>query len=341
MKDAYSFDQDEAGARPAIKDVRCLSSNLHRCGLTFRAVEADTGLIGGSISHEFMVLADTGEEHHRLQRYMATTRRTSNRPNCCLLTDMDSETPRPSAKRADPRCRTVEEVTDYLKVARNALVKTLLYSKGRKTRSSCAASRRSCGQRGQDSTNSSDVTELELADSTPSSTQATGAPVGFAGPIGLKQVRIIADYAVESIVTIWSWAAMKRYALCRCQLGIVTFQCRAVCGSSQAPAPETHAPDDNDGTLKATKGIEVGHVFMLGTKYSRSDEGDLPGSARHERLAVMGCYGIGVGRTAASADRTEPRCEGHHLALRSRHSMSISSRSVNPPRRHRPHSKSV
>jgi prolyl-tRNA synthetase len=141
------------------------------------------------------------------------------------------------------------------------------------------------------------VTDLELADSH-TVMQATGAPLGFAGPIGLRQVRIVADYAVKALsnFVVGGNEADMHYVDANYERDFSVERFADV-RNAQAGDP---APGDN-GTLKAAKGIEVGHVFMLGTKYSQSMKATFLDQQGHEQLAVMGCYGIGIGRTAASS----------------------------------------
>ena len=133
MKDAYSFDQDEAGAKVSYQKMYDAYHRIFsRCGLNFRAVEADTGLIGGTSSHEFMVLADTGEEtvvYSEAGTYAANVERAEVLPP----TDMSHEELRPLRAVSTPHCRTVEEVTRFLKIDPAQLVKTLLYSTGKET----------------------------------------------------------------------------------------------------------------------------------------------------------------------------------------------------------------
>jgi prolyl-tRNA synthetase len=294
MKDAYSFDKDEAGARLNYQKMYDAYHRIFsRCGLNFRAVEADTGLIGGTSSHEFMVLADTGEEtivYSDPGTYAANVERAEVLPP----EDEPREELRPLQNVKTPGCRTVEEVTKFLKVDASQLVKTLLYSTGTETVAVLI--------RGDHDANEIKlkrllgVTALDLAG--PATVEkTTGAPVGFAGPVGLK-IRIVADHAVRTAKNV-------------------------VVGGNQ---PDTHLIDVNcprdfqveqfadlrnakagdlsprkDGVLKATKGIEVGHVFMLGTKYSQAMNASFLDPNGKECLAVMGCYGIGIGRTAAAA----------------------------------------
>ena len=295
MKDAYSFDRDEAGARISYQrmyDAYCRI--FTRCGLTFRPVEADTGLIGGTSSHEFMVLAETGEETIVFSdrgTYAANVERAEVLPP----TEIDNAAMRPLRAVSTPGCRTVEEVTAILKVTPQQLVKTLLYSTGKETVAVLV--------RGDHEANEIKikrlvgVPELELA-SAATVERVTGAPVGFAGPVGLKGVRIIADHAVKALrnMVVGGNQADTHYVDVNWDRDFSVEQF--------ADLRNAHAGDPsprNDGTLKTTKGIEVGHVFMLGTKYSQAMNASYLDPQGQEIPAVMGCYGIGVGRTAASA----------------------------------------
>jgi prolyl-tRNA synthetase len=294
MKDAYSFDKDEAAARLSYQKMYDAYHHIFaRCGLNFRAVEADTGLIGGTSSHEFMVLADTGEEtvvYSEPGTYAANVERAEVLPP----NDESKEALLPLRSVNTPGCRTVEEVTKFLKVDASKLVKTLLYSTGSETVAVLI--------RGDHDANEIKlkrllgVTDVELAG--PAIVEKmTGAPVGFAGPVGLN-VRIVADHAVKSSANIIVGGN-------RLDTHLVDVNCPRDFQVEQfADLRNARAGDPSprkDGILKTTKGIEVGHVFMLGTKYSQAMNASFLDPNGKECLAVMGCYGIGIGRTAAAA----------------------------------------
>ena len=294
MKDAYSFDKDEAAARLSYQKMYDAYHHIFaRCGLNFRAVEADTGLIGGTSSHEFMVLADTGEEtvvYSEPGTYAANVERAEVLPP----NDESKEALLPLRSVNTPGCRTVEEVTKFLKVDASKLVKTLLYSTGSETVAVLI--------RGDHDANEIKlkrllgVTDVELAG--PATVEKmTGAPVGFAGPVGLN-VRIVADHAVKSSANIVVGGN-------RLDTHLVDVNCPRDFRVEQfADLRNARAGDPSprkDGILKTTKGIEVGHVFMLGTKYSQAMNASFLDPNGKECLAVMGCYGIGIGRTAAAA----------------------------------------
>jgi len=294
MKDAYSFDKDEAAARLSYQKMYDAYHHIFaRCGLNFRAVEADTGLIGGTSSHEFMVLADTGEEtvvYSEPGTYAANVERAEVLPP----NDESKEALLPLRSVNTPGCRTVEEVTKFLKVDASKLVKTLLYSTGSETVAVLI--------RGDHDANEIKlkrllgVTDLELAG--PATVEkVTGAPVGFAGPVGLN-IRIVADHAVKASANIVVGGN-------HLDTHLVDVNCPRDFHVEQfADLRNARAGDPSprkDGILKTTKGIEVGHVFMLGTKYSQAMNASFLDPNGKECLAVMGCYGIGIGRTAAAA----------------------------------------
>jgi prolyl-tRNA synthetase len=295
MKDAYSFDKDEAGARVNYQKMYDAYHRIFsRCGLNFRAVEADTGLIGGTSSHEFMVLAETGEEtvvYSDGGTYAANVERAEVLPP----TDASTEELRSLRAISTPNCRTVEEVTGFLKIDASKLVKTLLYSSGKETVAVLI--------RGDHDANEIKikrllgVTELELAG--PATVEKiTGAPVGFAGPVGLKDIRILADHAIKAAKNVVVGGNQADTHLIDANWER-DFQVEQFADLRNARAGDPSPR--KDGLLKATKGIEVGHVFMLGTKYSQTMNASFLDPNGKECLAVMGCYGIGVGRTAAAA----------------------------------------
>jgi prolyl-tRNA synthetase len=295
MKDAYSFDADQAGAKLSYQKMYDAYNRIFsRCGLTFRPVEADTGLIGGSSSHEFMVLADTGEEtvvYSDTGSYAANVERAEVVPPA----ETDPSVLRPLTTVATPNRRTVEEVTAFLNISPRRLVKTLLYTTGREDVAVLV--------RGDHEVNEIKVkrllgvTDLELAG--PEKVQAlTGAPAGFAGPVGLKGVKILADQAVKHMKNFVIGANQADTHMVDANEGR-DFAVDMVGDLRNAQAGD--ASPHGGGTLKVAKGIEVGHVFMLGTKYSEAMSATFLDADGRERPAVMGCYGIGIGRTAAAS----------------------------------------
>ena len=295
MKDAYSFDVDEAGAKVSYQKMYDAYTRIFtRCGLTFRAVEADTGLIGGDVSHEFMVLADTGEAtvvYADKGTYAANLERAQVLPSA----EVDTAPARPLTAVDTPHRRTVEEVTAFLNISPRQLVKTLLYTAEKETVAVLI--------RGDHDVNEVKVARLlgvnEVQLAAPEKvTELTGAPVGFAGPVGLKHARILADHAVKGMrnFVVGANRADTHYrgANWDRDFSVERF---ADLRNAQAGDPSPRG----EGTLVVAKGIEVGQVFLLGAKYSQKMNASILDAQGQERLAIMGCYGIGVGRTAAAA----------------------------------------
>lgn len=295
MKDAYSFDRDEAGAKLSYQKMYDAYARIFtRCGLTFRAVEADTGLIGGTSSHEFMVLADTGEEtivYTEGGTYAANVERAELQAEATV----PSDPLQPLQSVPTPQASTVEQVTTLLKISPKQLVKTLLYSAGPETVAVLV--------RGDHEVNPVKLARLlgvvEVTMAPPETvTAVTGAPVGFAGPIELRDVRLFADHAVKQVrnMVVGANKAETHYLNANWDRDFTVTQF-ADLRNAQAGDPSPRG----DGPLRVVKGIEVGHVFMLGTKYSQAMNAKYLDAQGQEQLAVMGCYGIGIGRTAASA----------------------------------------
>ncbi|RMH35325.1 MAG: proline--tRNA ligase [Nitrospirae bacterium] len=296
MKDAYSFDAEMTGAA---KSYQAMYDAYHRIfertGLRFRAVEADTGLIGGTSSHEFMVLADTGEElivYDPHGTYAANVERAEVPPP----TEISIEPLQPLQKVHTPGAKTVEEVCALLGATPDRLVKTLLYTTDRGTVVAVLI-------RGDHQANEIKIKrylgvhDLALADA--ETVQAiTHAPPGFAGPIGLSHVRILADHAIRAMrnMIVGANEADAHYINANWDRD---FQVEAFADFRQARAGDP--TPDRTGTLHCARGIEVGHVFMLGTKYSEKMGATFLDAHGSEHFVIMGCYGIGVGRTVAAA----------------------------------------
>lgn len=296
MKDAYSFDADEAGARQSYQKMYTAYERIFtRCGLTFRAVEADNGLIGGSMSHEFMVLSETGEEtivYDERSSYAANVEQAAVPPP----SDEDHAELLPLETVHTPGAHTVQEVCASLRVAPDRLVKTLLYQTPAQEiiavlirgdhEANTTKLNRFCGTEGITLAQKDVVSNLSLA------------PVGFIGPIGLTGIRIVADHAVKAMRNFVVGGNKTDTHLIHANCGR-DFTVEAFLDLRQARAGDPSPK--SDGRLQEAKGIEVGHVFLLGTKYSEAMQATFLDASGHERAAVMGCYGIGVSRTAAAA----------------------------------------
>ncbi|GAB4170076.1 MAG: proline--tRNA ligase [Geothermobacteraceae bacterium] len=294
MKDAYSFDLDDAGADVAYEKMyQAYRRIFKRCGLKFRAVEADSGAIGGSFSHEFMVLADSGEDaivSCDSCEYAANVEKAE--------LSFDGTTPAPGEELGrvqTPDQKSIAEVAAFLKVGTDRLVKTLIVETDRGELAAALVR----GDRELNLVklgNMLDCDWVELADDA-KVLAATGGPAGFAGPVGLK-IPIYADLEIKGMADFVVGANEKDVHLTGVNLGR-DFEVTRFADLRQAEAGDP-CPRCG-GSLETWRGIEVGHVFKLGTKYSESMNATVLDEQGQERTLIMGCYGIGVGRTVAAA----------------------------------------
>jgi prolyl-tRNA synthetase len=294
MKDAYSFDVDgDAADLSYEKMYQAYRRIFERCGLRFRAVEADTGSIGGSSSHEFMVLADSGEDaivSCNSCEYAANVEKAESRPTEAV----EHADPRPLERVATPEKRTIEEVSEFLGVHAASMLKTLVLLADNEPVVALVRGDHELNE--IKLKNVLDCTELEMAGDEVV-TKVTGAPVGFAGPVGLK-VKIVADLAVKGMKNSVTGGNEKDLHLKNVNLErdfqVTQFaDIRNVVHGDACPRCEV-------GILEMWRGIEVGHVFKLGTKYSKALKATFLDADGKEQIIFMGCYGIGIGRTVAA-----------------------------------------
>jgi prolyl-tRNA synthetase len=298
MKDGYSFHTDTEDCRREYENMSaCYERIFTRCGLAHRAVEADTGAIGGSMSHEFQVLADSGEDA------IAACERcgyTANVEKAAVGATPPAGTPDgqavPTRKVHTPELRTVEEVARFLGEAPERFIKTLLYQTdggdvvAALVRGDHELSEAKLRQRlGAQAVALADAAVVE---------RVTGAPVGFVGPVGLS-ARTIADGAIAGLRHGVTGANERDYHL----TGID--QSRDLGGLAFADLRRAQSGDVcgrcGEGRFTVRRGIEVGQVFYLGTKYSEPMRARFLDASGTERPIEMGTYGIGITRTMAAA----------------------------------------
>ena len=295
MKDAYSGDADEPGAEKSYEKMFAAYNNIfRRCGLKFRSVEADSGSIGGSFSHEFMVMADSGEDaivFCEKCNYAANLEKAEIvKP---AAEDLQQKEQPAMESVETPDVRTIEEVSTFLNVSPEQIVKTLIFNADGKP---CAVL-----IRGDHEVNEIKVKNylgaaaLELADDE-MIMKATGAPRGFAGAVGIK-TRVIADYSIMNLVNMVTGANKENYHLKNVNIGR-DFQVESF-ADLRVSQPGDACPRCG-GVIKFVRGIEVGHVFKLGTKYSKAMKAVYLDRDGKEKTMIMGCYGIGIGRTVAA-----------------------------------------
>ncbi|MBA2661192.1 MAG: proline--tRNA ligase [Bradymonadaceae bacterium] len=301
MKDAYSFDTDEQAALQSY-DVMFETYNriCRRLGFEYRAVEADTGNIGGSRSHEFQVLAETGEDEIvscSQCSYAANVEKAEIRVESSARAD-DAEL-KALTQLATPGQRTIEEVSKFLKQKPAKLVKTLIYLADETPIAVLV--------RGDHQANELKIKaylnahteiscrELNLAADVEVE-RVTNAALGFAGPVGL-QIPIFADLAVEGLANFIVGANAVDAHFVNTNHGR-DFEVRAFADLRQARGGDLCARCG--GSFESHRGIEVGHVFFLGDKYSKAMNATFADEAGHEHAMQMGCYGIGVTRILAA-----------------------------------------
>jgi prolyl-tRNA synthetase len=295
MKDAYSFDADEAGAEKSYEKMFVAYNDIfRRCGLKYRPVEADSGSIGGSYSHEFMVMAESGEDA------IAYCEKCSYAANLEKAEIAKPEKNAASAKDwlpietvETPNVRTIEEVRAFLGVPARQIVKTLIFNADGNPYAVLI--------RGDQQVNEIKVknylnaAELALADDVMIE-QATGAPRGFAGAVNIK-TKVIADYSVMNLINFVTGANKEDHHLKNVNIG-------RDCAVSAFADLRVIEPGDKcprcGSEIKFARGIEVGHVFKLGTKYSGAMKAVYLDRDGKEKNMIMGCYGIGIGRTVAA-----------------------------------------
>ena len=301
MKDLYSFDRDTAGLEISYKKMYDAYSQIFsRCGLEFRPVEADPGAIGGSGTHEFMVIADSGEAAIAYCDgcdFAANVEKAELLP----LTSV-AEAEKPLETVATPGKKTINDVAGYLSLSADRLIKSLAFitEKG----PVLALIRGDHEVNEIKLANLLNVLQLEMAGEKEIQSLFHSEP-GYIGPVGLTNVTIVADASVMNLHN-------------------------AVCGANQADRhfinvlprrdiKPTHVADirlirEGDpcprcsSPVKTARGIEVGQVFKLHTKYSQALDATYLDENGQEQLMVMGCYGVGVSRTMAAA------IEQHHDA---------------------------
>jgi prolyl-tRNA synthetase len=299
MKDAYSFDADEQGALVAYEGMyKAYERIFRRCGLDFRAVEADTGAIGGSRSHEFQVLADSGEDaivSCDTCDYAANVEQAEVRVTTAGgIAGAASPAP---VKVATPKVKTIDEVAAFLKVSARDTIKTLVYIADDKPVLALVR-----GDRGLNEVALKKATgaqQLYLARDGQVK-DALGVEPGSLGPVGLPAgTQVFADLDLEGATGAVVGANEADHHLTGVDLArdaTVTKYVRL-----RLAEPGDRCPRCDTGTFKGFKGIEVGHVFFLGTKYSVPMKVTFVADDGTTKPMVMGCYGIGITRIAASA----------------------------------------
>lgn len=303
MKDAYSFHLDEASLQ---KTYDCMyetySRIFSRLGLAFRAVEADTGAIGGSRSHEFQVLADSGEDlifYSDGSDYAANVEQATAK----VPPAWDKPAEQPLAKVATPNQKTIDDVAQFLKTKPEHCLKTLIVQ-GKKHPIVALV------LRGSDTLNEIKAAKHPLVHDPivfiddASIEQALACPVGFIGPIGLD-IPVIIDEFCLAMPHFVAGANEQDYHI---QHGHIKRDLAHAEIAALRTVVEGDDSPDGQGKLHSCRGIEVGHVFQLGQKYADAMKAQVLNEQGQLSTLWMGCYGVGVSRLVAAA------IEQHHDA---------------------------
>jgi prolyl-tRNA synthetase len=294
MKDAYSFDADWDGLEKSYQLMyETYKKIFTNCGLKFKAVEAHTGAIGGDVSHEFMVLAETGED------LIAFCEKCGYASNIELTPAISGEKyplepEKPLEKVYTPGVRTAQEVADFLGLPVSKITKTLIYIVEEKTAIAVCV-------RGDHEVNEVKLEKLFSGKTFRMANEEevrniVGASPGFIGPKDLK-IKVIADKALEGYPNFVIGANEDEYHYLNANLGS-TFKPDIIADVRKATlgdlCPKCKEP------LSFTRGIEVGHIFKLGTKYSEPMKAMFLDKDGKMKPFIMGCYGIGVSRILAA-----------------------------------------
>ncbi len=296
MKDAYSFSLDKAGAEESYDEMKAAYGRIFaRFGLKFSTVEADTGSIGGNRSHEFQVLVSTGEDKIAKCNscgYAANVELAVISPN--KNTEQNIGNLKTAQEVDTPNKKTIEEVADFLGLEESKLIKALMFMADDKPLMALC--------RGDHELNKAklkrelDVSNLNMMND--EEIERFAGPVGYVGPVGLaKNIRVVCDWALKGNSQMIAGALKVGKHLAHVAVGRdfepEYFDLRKVhAGDSCGKCGEQFSIEC---------GIEVAHIFYLGTKYSQSMHAVALDEQGRECLLEMGCYGIGVGRTAAAA----------------------------------------
>ena len=293
MKDAYSFDKDQEGLDIVFDKMHDAYVKIfNRCGLDAKCVEADSGAIGGSNSAEFMVKSEVGEDD---VVFCSSCNYAANIEKAVSTPEKEEKVELKELNKVEtPNARTIEEVAAFFNTDSKKFAKTILFNADGKIVAVMVRGDREINE--VKVTNAiGEVTNLDLA-SNEEVQNATGAAVGFAGPIGIKVDILLVDEEVANMYNFIAGANETGYHIENVNYGRdfegTVGDFRNVTEGEKCPC--CGAP------ITIARGTEVGHIFKLGTKYSAAMNANFIDEDGKEKPFVMGCYGIGVTRTMAS-----------------------------------------
>lgn len=303
MKDAYSFDTDEAGLDKEYKNMaEAYKRIFERCGLETKMVQSDTGAIGGSVSHEFMVITTTDSGENDVFYCESCDYAANSNHAVSKLPQAITDGGFSKAEIVDtPNTTSIEELTAFLKISPTIILKTLVYIADKKTVLALIRADKTIEE--TKLANALGANEIRIASAGEIEElmvqNGFNADKGFIGPVGLKDIRIIADETVKDLKNFVVGCNQKDKHLTGANFAKEVpeikefFDIRLVEKGEICPIC--------GAALNVTRGIEVGNIFKLGTKYSKPMNAVFTDVDGKEKPYVMGCYGIGISRTAASA----------------------------------------
>ena len=299
MKDAYSFDTNAEGLDKSFEAMRNAYSNtFKRLGLDFVEVEADNGVMGGSGSIEFMVKADIGEDELIVCDcgYGANTEKAE-----CVYVEIDNSAVQkfPMKKIDTPAVKTIEELVSFLNTTSDKFVKAVVYNSDKGVVLALVRGDREIEE--VKLKNNLGVLNLEMA--TPEQIESIGSVAGYVGALNLKNCITIADNDIKNMVNfvIGANEVDKHYINANVSDLHIDYFADIKCAREGDVCPRCN------GHVKSVRGIEVGHIFKLGTRYTKALECKYLDEQGKEQYMIMGCYGIGVTRTLSAL--VEQNCD--------------------------------
>jgi prolyl-tRNA synthetase len=306
MKDSYSLDADQEGLERQYRaHFQAYFNIFHRCGLPVRAIQADPGMMGGKLAHEFMYLTPLGEDTLLIcpnGDYSANRQAARFHKQTAA-----SEAPKNLEQVATPECKTIEDLANYLRVPKSKTAKAVFLvaqiPSGEQTREQFVFALVRGDMELNETKLANAIGARELRRATSVEITATGAVPGYASPLGLKNVLLVADDVLPDSPNLVAGANAEGYHLLNTNYGrdytasLVTDIASAQDGSA---CPVCGRP------MEGTRGVEVGNIFQLGTRYSETLDCTFLDRDGQSKPVVMGSYGIGVGRLLACV------AEEHH-----------------------------
>jgi len=299
MKDAYSFHIDQKSLDEEYINMKSAYERIFtRCGLNFRAVEADSGSIGGDSSHEFMVLAESGEDDIL---YDDSSNYAANVEKAVSIIELKESDEKKLMKELvkTPHAKTIEDLANFLNIPKEKTVKAVMLKEVTEDGENFVLAL----IRGDLDVNSIKLknaigAKIELEMMTPEECEKFGLVPGYAGSYEKKDgLKVVIDETVKYVRNFALGANKEEYHYINVNIEDIVYDLVA----DIRKAKEGDTSPDGKGTLKLAKGIEVGHIFKLGDKYSKALNATVLDENGKQQIIKMGCYGIGISRVMAAA----------------------------------------